>query len=218
MTPAPTEAATEAPGTDEPCAGSGAEEPCVRRPGRPRDVRADAAIVEAAVEILVEEGFAGVTVDAVAARAGVGKATIYRRWRSKEDLLADAARSLTAVDSFESTGDLRGDLHEMFGGLVRTMRDTAVGRIAPELVAEATRNPEIRRVLDVISAERRIGVRGLLEAAVARGEVRSELDVETVIDMLVGPTFYRMLVLGTAPDEQRDFEVVDAVLDGVLRR
>src|SRR5438132_7533609 len=101
-----------------------------RRPGRPRSAEADEAILEAAVDLFAEVGLEGLTVEGVAARAGVGKATIYRRYPGKVDIVVAAARRFTEgpVEA-PDTGTTRGDLRELVDGLVRLLTKTPLGRV-----------------------------------------------------------------------------------------
>src|ERR1700710_2802836 len=94
-----------------------------RRAGRPRDPSRDEAIVAATLAIFAEEGYAGVTIEGVAARAGVGKATVYRRWVSKEQLVVDAVKlGCHLTDHLPDTGDVRADLASMLHGLIDKLR------------------------------------------------------------------------------------------------
>ncbi|MCB1002627.1 MAG: TetR/AcrR family transcriptional regulator [Acidimicrobiales bacterium] len=190
-----------------------------RAPGRPLDEQASDDIVDAAVALVGEEGFGGVTVDGVARRAGVSKATIYRRWPTKEALLLDAARCLTGdADALPDTGSLRGDLRALYAGLVPALHDGVAGRLLPELVAEGTRRPEIRALLAAFSDDRRRRWRAVVERAAARGELVDGVDVEVTVDCLTGPLFTRVLVTGRPLDDELVEAVLDVVLAGVVRR
>ena len=124
----------------------------------------------ASVEVLAEKGPAGFTVDAVAARAGCGKATIYRRWPSRANLLLDTAHRMGLEPALVDTGSLRDDLVQIMTQLGTKLRDTAAGRILPGVIAEAAVNPEMREVLGRFIRDRRSRPRG---GAAGRGPGRA---------------------------------------------
>ncbi len=183
-----------------------------RAPGRPRSSTADAKIIEAAVDSLEADGFDGLTVDGVAARAGVSKATIYRRYPSKIDLvLAAAQQCIGDIPIPLDTGSLRGDLEAMAQKLVALVATTPAGRIMPMLVAEISRNPELREAFrNYIGCRRGISME-IAQRAIARGELRADTDVEVMVDVLAGPIFYRSLVSGGPLDDHFVRHLVDAV-------
>lgn len=187
-----------------------------RSPGRPRDEQAGANILASTIELLTEEGFSGVSVDAVAAAAGVSKATIYRRWSSREALLLDAAACLSPVaEQVPDTGTLRGDLRALFRGFLPALTAGLPGQILPQMIAEGTRSPEIRELLGTFAAERLQRWRTVLERGVARGEMAAGLDAEVVLDCLTGPLFFRLLVSGEPLDDALAEHLVDLVLHGI---
>jgi AcrR family transcriptional regulator len=185
-----------------------------RRPGRPRDARADAAIRQAAIEVLADKGPGGFTVDEVAARAGCGKATIYRRWPSRANLLLDTAHSMGLEPERVDTGSVRDDLVRLITQLATKLRDTPAGRIMPGVIAEASVNPEMRQVLSAFVRDRRERPREVVERAVARGQLPAGTDVELVLDLVGAVPFYRELVSGEPMDECDVQRVVDVVLAG----
>jgi AcrR family transcriptional regulator len=187
-------------------------EPVTRAPGRPRSAEADDAILEAAIELFAETGFDGLTVEAVAARAGVGKATVYRRYSCKVELVAAACRASADLGSESpDTGSLRTDLRALLDTLVRVLTSSPVGRVMPMLLADKARIPELAAEQRTLVHEKRRRHRAVIERAVARGELRTDVDPELVIDALVGPVFYRFLVSGAPLDEA----FVDAMVDAV---
>jgi AcrR family transcriptional regulator len=191
-------------------------EPVVRRPGRPRDARADEAILDAALEVLAEVGPAGFTVDEVAARAGCGKATIYRRWRSRGALLLDTGHHRLGLHVTDpDTGTVRDDLVTMLGELARKMRDTLAGKVMPAVVAEAAVNPEMREVLATFVHDRRRPAFEVIRRGVARGELPEGTDIELVLDLLGGLVYFRVLIADNPPDDAVVERVVDTVLAGV---
>jgi AcrR family transcriptional regulator len=187
--------------------------------GRPRSSEADRAILDAAVSLLDERGLAGMSIEEVAARAGVSKATIYRRWPSKGLLALDAF-----VGQFQSrqpqpdTGSLRGDLRAALGSWVEAVTTTPAGRMLRGLIAEAQHDDSLRtawrdRVLEPL----RVRHRALLDRAIARGEIQADVDQEVVLDLFFGAAQHRLL-LGHLPLSE-DFinRVVDIILDGISR-
>ncbi len=186
-----------------------------RRPGRPRDPELDSTILGATIELLCEQGFTGTTVEAVAERAGVGKATIYRRWATREDLLLAAGGEMGPCPGDPDCGNVRDDLVVLMGGLVSMLTETPVGSLLPATVDEAARNPEMRSRLDAFIAERRAPVRAALARAADRGELRPGIDHELIVDLMVGPVFTRILLTGVPLEKGVAERIVDAVLRGV---
>ncbi len=164
--------------------------------GRPRDPNAEQAILDATVAQLLEVGFGRLSVDAVAARAGVGKATIYRRWRSKDDLLHAAISRLDATGQVVDTGDLQSDLRTILRWLTAHFGNSNVADLMPLLVAEARFDAGLRAVQHSVAREGRGVVQQILELARRRGELRDDLDDEVVIDLLIAPIFLRKLLTG----------------------
>jgi AcrR family transcriptional regulator len=164
-------------------------------------------------------GFAATTVEAVAARAGVGKATVYRRWPSKVPLVIDAldARAIEQVP-IPRTGSVRGDLIEFLVGLVETMSGPD-GRLVAPLLAEISRNQELAEAFrrDLV-APRRAGVEEIIREGMARGELRHDLDVDLALDTPVGIIFQRLLILGEPVDKEVVRRIVDQLLEGIGAR
>jgi AcrR family transcriptional regulator len=190
--------------------------PCaeVRRPGRPRSSEADQAILDAAIEIYGALGLGGLTVDAVAALAGVSKATIYRRYPSKADLVIAAAhRAAEAKEPKAFTGDLRRDLRIVLEHLRAVMQDPKVGSACRMLTMDAHRDEQLRCLQREFVQLRRSRTTTLLADAIARRDLRADTDPHIASDQLSGPLFYRFLVSG----EPIDDEFLDAVVDAFLR-
>lgn len=192
-------------------------EEAARKPGRPRDARADRAILEATLELASEQGLA-LSMDAVAARAGVSKATIYRRWQSKEALLLDAWKELVAPIPTPDTGSLRGDLRAIFTGLCHHANESPMGHVLPQMIAAARTNPEMRASFKEYVADRRRPTRAVIERGVARGELPPGVDVELLGDLVAGPIFYRILVVDTPVDDATVDAILDVVLAGLEKR
>jgi AcrR family transcriptional regulator len=189
-----------------------------RRPGRPRSERARTAILRAAADLLLDEGAAQVSMDAVAERAGVSKATIYRWWPSKERLALDALLEWAGTGrSPRDTGSLRGDLLALIRPWVREIRRRPFGRVTAALVTAAQSDPafaeDYRRHF---VEQRRAPMRAAFERAIARGEAPADLDVEVALDLIYGPIYHRLLH-GHAPLTERfAVSVIDLALAGIL--
>jgi AcrR family transcriptional regulator len=193
-----------------------------RPPGRPRSAQADDAIVQAALELLAEVGYRALTMEQVRARSGVGKATIYRRYANKDDLVKAAIAELHHdIPVPDDHGDLRSDFEPVVTAAVWAAERTDASHVVPRLLAESAHDPELQRLFyDNIVAPRRVVMRTLLARAVERGEVRADIDLELVMDLLVGPVVYRGLITGMEPSAmaQRARDVLDAVLLGISPR
>ena len=186
-----------------------------RRPGRPRLRTADDAITTAALDLLAERGFQAATIEAIALEAGVGRNTIYRRWRSKEELIADALRELTTDVDFSGEDDLHTLLRSWVREIARTFSDPLLGRLLAGVLGELQRNPMFADVYaDRVFRPRRRALVDHLRLARERGELRADVDVEHVADVLVGPLLFRALPLGLSPLSESDAE---ALLETVWR-
>jgi AcrR family transcriptional regulator len=183
-----------------------------RKPGRPRDAGADDAIMDAVVEILTEVGFRGLTIDGVAHRAGVGKATIYRRWEGKEQLVLDALAAGRIDLPQPDTGSLRDDLLAYYLPLAEAEAQQGAIRLMPALAAEAALDQGIAEQLHAFVSDRRAPVEGILRQAQERGEVKDDVDIELVVDLLTGAIMYRLYFSGSVVDE----DVIVRLLEGVL--
>jgi AcrR family transcriptional regulator len=166
--------------------------------GRPRSAEAHAAILEAAIALLVEEGYRGFSMERVAERAGVGKATIYRRFASKDELLKEAIASLSADFEYVDTGSLESDwLATVASGTAHP----AIQKI-PQLLGDLMAQPELHRIFSENLVEpRRAVARRMLERAQERGEIRKDVDLDVVVDLLVGSLIYRLLRTRGEPRE-----------------
>lgn len=190
--------------------------------GRPRNAEYDTSIIEATLALLAEEGVPGLSMDALAARAGVGKATIYRRWPTKDALIVDALAHLTEEPvQVSSTGTVRDDLVELAESVRRKGADSLASRIMPRLFA-AGHNEELHRLYyERVIRPRRERVAEVLRRGVDTGELRADLNIEQTIDLLAGPIVYRTLVCSRHDVQlSRGYVqmLVDTVLDGVRKR
>ena len=182
-------------------------------------MEADRAILAATTSLLAERGLAAMSIEEVAARAGVGKTTIYRRWPSKSLLALDAfVISFRAEQPLPDTGTLRGDLIAALHAWVRAVTETPMGAMLTGLIAEAQSDPELRgawrdRVLEPLRAQ----YRTMLDRAVARGEMPPGIDQDAILDLFFGGAEHRLL-LGHLPMTAEFIEqVVDIILSGIQR-
>jgi AcrR family transcriptional regulator len=184
------------------------------RHGRSEDARR--AVLQAADGLLVERGFAGVTVEGVAAAAGVAKQTIYRWWNSKTDILLDAFLEDAAEDLVpEEHGDLAEDLRAHLRRLSRFLSREDAGAVLRALIGHAQHDADFAATLRThyLDKQRRRD-RLPLERAIERGELPADLDVPAAVDRLLGPIYHRVLITGDPVDDAFVEGVVDSFLRG----
>jgi len=184
--------------------------------GRPRSEEAHKAILDATLELLAEVGFSALTVEGVAGRAGVGKATIYRRWPSKLPLVVEAFGQLPGMEDVD-TGDLAEDLKRMLRGYLQAFNTTALSAVLPSLAGERAHNTELSKVFDPVSKERRVPLMRALERAVARGEIAPDVDLELAADLVVGPIAVCLFFKGGRLNPKMVGPMVDLALAGLAR-
>src|SRR3954468_1434869 len=186
-----------------------------RRPGRPRDARADGAIIAAAVGLMAAGGVDGLRMDEVASRAGVGKAAIYRRYASKDDLVTAVVGALVSEIAVPDTGSTRADLLALMRDAVALYADPVRAGVVVSIVRAMNGRPELARaVREDFLGPRRVALRTVLERGAARGDLRADLDVELALDVLGGPLFYRLLITGGPVDESLAETVAELILRG----
>jgi AcrR family transcriptional regulator len=187
-----------------------------KAPGRPRNARADEAIIEAVLALLTGGQSAdGISIEAVAAKAGVGKATIYRRWPNKEALLIDAVASMKGPLPVPTGESVRDDLVLLVGS-GRTKRLEQYGKATACLLPEMVRSAEMHRVHQSVMEPRRNLMRQVLRRGIENGELRADLDVELTLLMLSGPALAQNMLRWNplVPEEGFAEALVDAVLRG----
>jgi AcrR family transcriptional regulator len=185
--------------------------------GRPRDIEIDAAILVAARDLLAEVGYAQLTVDATAARAGTSKAAIYRRFKSKAELLFAAAVHGSEMELPDDTGSLRGDLLALGQRIRSDMSSPAAREVAPHVIAEISRSPEVsQRLRSVFVAGERVEIEAILSRAVRRGELPRMPNIATVHRLLGGALFFTIYVVDEAIDDEVLEEVVDVITAGLV--
>ena len=183
--------------------------------GRPRDAAVSSAIAGAVMGLLREVGLSGLTMDAVASKAGVSKASIYRRWASKEELLVDVIANLVSENPVPDTGHLRNDLVELLHRMEAFLSEIEAGQIFPRMAAEVHAGSELgRRYAEQVILPRRAVLEGMLSEARARGDLRNDLDIDVAVDMLTGPVILRMLLGRLAPSNA---EWAPTLVDGLLQ-
>ena len=187
--------------------------------GRPRSARAHEAILKAAAGLLLERGLDAVSMDAVAARAGVSKATIYRWWPTKESLALDALYTewSAAAPAPADTGSLRGDLLELLSPWAQLVgSDQPYARVIAALLAEARTDPAFAAEYQQrVVQPRRDQARAIFGRAIERGEIPAGLDLEVALDLIYGPLYHRLLQ-GHAPlDDAFVQAAIDLALAGI---
>ncbi|MDG4809180.1 TetR/AcrR family transcriptional regulator [Micromonospora sp. WMMD1120] len=191
-----------------------------RSPGRPRSIRADEAIIEATLDLLAEGStIEALSIEAIAARAGVGKATIYRRWAGKDALLLDALRRLKGVLAQPAGHSVRDDLVLLVGAIGKN-HDPRAAKIMPCLVPAVNRSSDQFQLYQNIIAPRRQLMREVLRRGIAEGALRADIDVEVTMALLTGPMLIQRVLQWNPDLDERTLpeRVVDAVLEGIRAR
>jgi AcrR family transcriptional regulator len=184
------------------------------RSGRPRSERAHQAILTAARELLIEGGFSALRLEHVAARAGVGKATIYRRWASKEALAQDLLLQLAGPHiAVAETGNTREELLATVTNPMRALTETDFGPVIRAMLAQIASNPSVGDPFRAtVVAARRAEVGRVIRRGIARGDLRPDADTALATELLVGPVYFRLLFGGVL-----DLDFAERVVDSVLR-
>jgi len=172
----------------------------VRRPGRPRDERADRAIVDATLELFAAEGYSALSVESVASKAEVSKATIYRRWPGKRELILDALATLN--DDFPSlaSGSTRERLLITMRHMANRDSGSLAGRIMPRMMVYSVSQPDLyAEYFDRVIMPRRLYLQAVLREGIGNGELRADLDIETATMSIVGPVLLQVHSLGRRP-------------------
>lgn len=184
--------------------------------GRPRSEEAHRAILDATLGLLVEVGYSGLTVEGIAQRAGVGKATIYRRWASKLPLVIEAFGQLPGLEEVD-TGNLASDVEQMLRSYLRTFHDTPLGAVMPSLTGELPHNPELMELFAPVVKARRQPLIRALERAVARGEIPADTDLDLAADLIFGPITVRIFYTRAKLGPRIVRPIVEMALDGIRR-
>jgi AcrR family transcriptional regulator len=183
--------------------------------GRPRDARTDRAILAASLELIAEVGIHDFRMDDVAERARVGKSAIYRRYRSKDELVGATVAALVSEIDVPDTGDTREDIVALMNGAVDVYTDPIRAAVMPSLVGAMQRRPELARTIrEGFLTGRRDALREVLTRGIARGDLAADLDMELALDVLGGPLFYRLLITGGPINSELAEGVADLVMRG----
>ncbi|MGI8689312.1 MAG: TetR/AcrR family transcriptional regulator [Thermomicrobiales bacterium] len=188
------------------------------RPGRPRSARADQAILGATKELLAEVGIEALSMEGVAARAGVGKTTIYRRWPSKEELILAAVRSLQREAPIADTGNLRNDLLTLARMAEHGEARDALERLLPRFLGEAASNPALIETYMATTVKPRMQqLIAMVERAQTRGEIRADVDPVIVINLFGGALMWGWMIANRLSPLPPDFieQTVDTLWRGI---
>ena len=200
----------QGPGTDT---EAGPAPETSRRPGRPRSEQAEQAIIEATLDLFAEKGFEGVCVELVAARAGVGKATIYRRWPNKEELLLAAFASLKSPFPEPKGVSVRDDLLAMVEVMCADKADPRKARRYALLHGEGEKYPRLMaRYKETVVQPRRDAMRAVIRRGVETGELRPDTDVEIAMLSLTGA----IMSLEKSQDGTFNGDFAARLVDGLL--
>jgi AcrR family transcriptional regulator len=196
------------------------ERGAARPRGRPRSAEAHRAILDAALDLFVEQGFEAMSMEGIADRAGVGKTTIYRRWPSKEDLIVAAIDELIFEVKPPDTGTLREDLVGVLVQIQTIMTSSRAGALFPRMAAHvAEGTPLGQTYLEQVIQPRFVMLQGIVGRGVERGELPADVDPELVRALLLGPVLMWKLMrrLTRQGARQRAERIVDVVLGGLSR-
>ena len=187
-----------------------------RRPGRPRSDEAHAAILAASIALIREVGYDAVTMEAIAARAGVGKATVYRRWAGKETLVAEALKGIVSRLPVPDTGSTADDLLMLTRGTLSLYHDPATLNLLTGLIAAMARSEVIAHaVRSGFVAARVDAMRQLLRRGMDRGDLRADTDVDLAVEVLAGPLLHRAVITAGPMDDAMARGIVDVVMRGL---
>lgn len=188
----------------------------------PRVERSRQAILDATLQLLAQDGDVGsLTVEAVAARSGVAKTTIYRRWRDKWELALDAVMidMLPRLDEPVDVGDTRKELLTFINSVVKMLATPPCGQAMQALVSQIATDPDLARVYrEQVVEPRQAELTPVIKRGIARGDLRPDTDVRLIHELLVGPIFYRLLFSGAPLDRNLGRRIVDAILAGFAPR
>jgi len=188
--------------------------------GRVRSEEARRAILAAGWELVDEQGFSRVTMEKIAARAEVGKATLYRWWPNRAAVVMDALlEHVTLAVPFGDSGDTVEDLCEMVRFAVEFLNTGLAGHILAGLIGDAQHDPELAASFRTrYLATRREMTRTMLQRGVERGELRDDVDLEVAIDAMIGPIYYRLLIGHGPLDTDYATELARIVFSGLRRQ
>ena len=181
----------------------------------PRLARTRTVVLDAAVEVLAEQGTEGFTVDAVVARSGVAKTTIYRHWPTKDELLLSAMACFARPEFAPDTGTLRGDLLAVIGALAQALADEQWSRSLPAMLERAEHHPDLAAQHLAIVELKTAPLIAIIERGQRRGEICADIDIELVPALFCGPLFFRRLMMRRSTSAAQVESIVDSVLAGL---
>lgn len=184
--------------------------------GRPRSEKTKTDILTASYNLLIENGFGAVTVEKIAERAEVSKATIYKWWTNKADVVMDGFLNATKVKlPIPNTGSTIDDMFIQVNNFVKFLMSRE-GNVITEIIAEGQFDPKLADVYrKAYFKPRRSISKQILERGISRGELRKDLDIELTIDLIWGPVFYRLLITGEKLDDTFVTKLINYVLEGI---
>ncbi|MBW2427196.1 MAG: TetR/AcrR family transcriptional regulator [Deltaproteobacteria bacterium] len=185
--------------------------------GRPRSEEAHQAILDATLDLLVEVGYSALTVEGVAQRAGVGKATIYRRWPSKLPLVVEAFSRLPRFEEVDS-GSLVQDLKATLRAYLEAFNASALSIVFPSLAGERAHNPELSKMIEPVARSRREPFVRIFQRARDRGEISPDTDIDLAADLVLGPISVAVFFRGGRVTPDMAEPIVDLALFGILKR
>ena len=197
---------------------AGASDAPARGRGRPRSEKAERAILDATLRMIATHGVGGTTIEGIAAEAGVGKTTIYRRWPSKNDLIVGAISELAPPGDPPDTGSMAGDMAALAELQQQRLAATGLLVIVPRVLAESMGDPELHQgFLDTVVNPLRGLLRLFIERGIERGELRPDLDVEALVDLLHSIPLYKILMSRGDPAslEQVPWAYLPLLLPGI---
>ncbi|MGG4039268.1 TetR/AcrR family transcriptional regulator [Heyndrickxia ginsengihumi] len=184
-----------------------------KSPGRPRSKKSKQAIIEATISLLESSGYHSLTMEAIANQAGAGKATIYRWWVNKAELVMEAFKEYMEPQvQFEDTNHIREDFRRQLYNL-KNVFDTALGRTVIEIIVDNGTDPKISESFSEFHLQpRRKEAKRILDKGIKRGEIKESIDKDIVLDMLYAPVYFRILI----SKQVIDAVFIDTLLDSVM--
>lgn len=197
-----------------------ADLPAVQPSPRRRSERSHRAILDAAEALLGERSYASITIEEIAARAGVGKATIYRWWSSKAEIFIEIYDRLAPhLSADDDTGSFREDLAAFLRRGFKAVETTVIGLALAGIISEAQTNPVVDRIVrDDFAVRRREAAARIVRRAIERGEIAGSAPIETICNLITSSTWYYILVSSGVQKRKRADEIADIICRGVCRQ
>jgi AcrR family transcriptional regulator len=186
-----------------------------RRPGRPREQRVAGAVLNAVMELVTEQGLAAVTMDAVAARAGVSKPAIYRRWPTKHDLIIAAAETRVGVLTVPDLGDFRAELRAVLDARLEAYLTPGTSRLMAGMIAAAVDGDGVSGAYQAYVSRVMSETRKILQRGIGRGDVRADVDVGAAATLVAAPLLFRLIVEQQLPDDRLAADLADMIARAV---